>query len=149
MELHQLKPAKGSVKERKRVGRGQGSGRGGTSTRGHKGDKSRSGHKIKRGYEGGQLPIHMRIPKRGFHSRNRVEYVPLNLDQITMYCEKYGLDEITLQWLYEKRILRKNERVKVLGRGEINKPVKIEAHKCSETAKKAIEAAGGTVTIVD
>ncbi len=148
MELHNLKPAKGSIKKRKRIARGQGSGKGGTSTRGHKGAKSRSGYSRKRGFEGGQMPIHMRLPKRGFNSRNRVEYVPMNLSRLMEISEKYNVTEITLEWLKEQRIIRKNDLVKVLANGKVTKSISISAHKCSEKAKEAIEAQGGSINLV-
>ena len=148
MELHNLKPAPGSTKKRKRIARGQGSGRGGTSTRGHKGAKSRSGYSRKRGFEGGQMPIHMRLPKRGFNSRNRTTYVPMNLTRLMEISEKYGVTEITLDWLVEKHIIRKNDLVKILANGELSKPLKVTAHKCSEKAQKAFDAIGGTINLV-
>jgi large subunit ribosomal protein L15 len=148
MELHELKPAKGSTKRRKRIARGQGSGHGGTSTRGHKGAKSRSGYKSKRAFEGGQMPLQMRLPKRGFNSPNRIEVTPMNLSAIQALADKHGVSEISLEWLRSERIIRKNEVIKVLGKGNITSAVKIEAHAASEAATKAIEAAGGAVQIV-
>ncbi len=148
MELHNLKPAYGATKKKKRIARGQGSGRGGTSTRGHKGAKSRSGYSRKRGFEGGQMPIHMRLPKRGFNSRNRVDYVPINLSGLMKISEKYNVSEISVEWLKEQRIIRKNDLVKILANGELTKALTITAHKCSEKAKQAVEAAGGTINFV-
>ena len=148
MELHNLKPAEGSVKNKKRIGRGQGSGRGGTSTRGHKGQQSRSGYTRKRNFEGGQMPLQMRLPKRGFKSPNRVEYVSLNLDQVQAILEKYQVENLTLESLVSHNIIRKSDKVKILARGEVNGAVNIEAHAASKAAQKAIEDKGGSLTIV-
>lgn len=148
MKLHDLKPAKGAVKRDRRLGRGQGSGQGGTATRGHKGDKSRSGFKNKRNFEGGQMPLQMRLPKRGFHSRNRVEYVPLNLERLQAIADKYQVTTIDPETLKKLGIIGKNDRVKVLARGELNVALQVTAHAASESAKKAIEEKGGTVTIL-
>ncbi len=149
MKLHELKPAKGAVKRDRRLGRGQGSGRGGTSTRGHKGDKSRSGFKNKRNFEGGQMPLQMRLPKRGFHSRNRIAYVPLNLERLQAIAEKYQLDRIDPDTLKKLGIIGKNDRVKVLARGELKATLQISAHAASERARKAIEAQGSTLTLIE
>ncbi len=148
MDLHSLKPAKGAVKKSKRIGRGQGSGRGGTSTKGHKGAKSRSGYKSKRGFEGGQMPIQMRLPKRGFKNINRVEYVAMNLDRLQRISEKYGAKELTLEKLIELGIIGKNDKMKLLAKGEISAALTVSAHAASEAAKAAIEGKGGSVTIV-
>lgn len=148
MKLHNLKAAKGSTHSKKRVGRGEGSGRGGTSTRGHKGQKSRSGYSKKRNFEGGQMPLQMRLPKRGFKNIHRVEYVPLNLDTVQMICDKHGLSEISIDKLYEHRYIKKNDKVKVLGGGEITSQIKVKVHKCSVSAKEAIESKGGTVELI-
>ncbi len=148
MNLHSLKPAKGSVKKNKRVGRGQGSGRGGTSTRGHKGAKSRSGYKSKRGFEGGQMPIQMRLPKRGFKNPNRVAYVAMNLHTLQAIAEKYNEKNLSFEKLVELGIVEKNDKIKVLGKGEISAAVQVTAHAASEAAKTAIESKGGTVTIL-
>lgn len=148
MELHNLKPAKGSVKNRKRIARGTGSGRGGTSTRGHKGAKSRSGWSRRRNFEGGQMPLQMRLPKRGFNSPNRVAYVPLNLDRLQAISEKYGTTTIDLETLAKNRIIRKGDLVKVLGTGELTSALTISANACSASAKEAIEAKGGTINLV-
>ncbi len=148
MKLHDLKPAKGAVKRGRRLGRGQGSGKGGTATRGHKGDKSRSGFKNKRNFEGGQMPLQMRLPKRGFHSRNRVEYVPLNLERLQAIADKYQVTTIDPETLIKLGIIGKNDRVKVLARGELNVALQVTAHAASESARKAIEEKGGTVTIL-
>ena len=148
MELNNLRPAKGSTHKIKRIGRGQGSGRGGTATRGHKGDKARSGHKNKRGFEGGQTPMQRRLPKRGFKNPFRVEYIPFNLDQLQACAEKHGVTEITAAFLYEKGYTQRDDLVKILANGEIKTALTVTAHGCSDTAKVAIEAAGGTVTVV-
>ena len=148
MELHTLKPAKGAVKKGKRIGRGQGSGHGGTSTRGHKGQKSRSGYSRKRAHEGGQMPLQMRIPKRGFKNHNRVAYVALNLKRIQEIADKYNLTTIDIDALVNNGIVNKEDRVKVLATGELTSGVSVSAHAFSETAKKAIEAKGGTVNQV-
>ncbi len=148
MELHNLKPAAGSTKNRKRIARGPGSGHGGTSTRGHKGAKSRSGYKRKRAFEGGQMPLQMRIPKRGFKNPNRVEYVAINLDRLNAISEKYSITTLDFNALIENGIVRKNDKVKILGGGELNKNLNVSAHACSASAKEAIEKAGGAVNLV-
>ena len=141
MDLSNLKPAEGSTKKRKRIGRGQGSGHGGTSTRGHKGAGSRSGTKIKPGFEGGQMPLQRRVPKFGFKSLNRVEYVGINLDVLQRMAEEFNQDTFRTHG-----ITSKNDLVKILGRGELKSKLEIKAHAFSATAQKAIEAAGGTAT---
>lgn len=148
MKLHNLKPAKGSVKGKKRIARGQGSGRGGTSTRGHKGAKSRSGYKIKRNFEGGQMPLQMRLPKVGFKNPNRVQHIPLNLEQLQAIVDKHGESKIDLNWLREKGYLRRNQTVKVLGRGELTTKVELTVNAVSASAKEAVEKAGGSVNLV-
>ena len=145
MELHELKPAKGSTKKGKRIARGQGSGKGGTATRGHKGAKSRSGYSRKRSFEGGQMPLQQRLPKRGFKSPNRVEYVALNVGKITALVEKYSLSTVSPEELYKLGLIKKNDVVKVLGSGDLGKAVNVTAHAFSATAKTKIEASGGTV----
>ena len=137
MKLSNLKPAKGSVKVNKRLGRGQGSGWGGTSSRGHKGDKSRSGHKTKRGFEGGQMPLQRRLPKFGFKNINRVEYKGINLDALQLLVDKTKTAEITPEILKSKGLVGKNDLVKILGRGELKAKLKISAHAFSATAKAA------------
>lgn len=149
MNLHNLTPAEGAVKNRKRIGRGQGSGHGGTSTRGHKGAKSRSGYKSKIGFEGGQMPLQRRVPKFGFKNINRVEYKGINLDSIQKLVDATKLSEITLAILAEKGLVSKNDNVKILGRGELKAKVKITAHAFSATAKAAIEAAGGSAELIN
>jgi large subunit ribosomal protein L15 len=148
MELHNLTPEKGSVKKKKRIARGQGSGRGGTSTRGHKGAKSRSGYSRKRAFEGGQMPLQMRLPKRGFKNPNRVEYVALNLARLQEINEKFGLKDVSVEALYQKRIIKKGDKVKVLGNGELSSAVNVTVHAISESAKAAIESKGGSVTLL-
>lgn len=149
MELHNLKPAKGAVKSRKRVARGEGSGRGGTATRGHKGAQSRSGYKTKRNFEGGQMPLQMRLPKRGFKNFNRVEYNIFNLYELEAMAEKHGVKEIDLPFLKEKGYIQKGERVKVLGNGEVNTALNVEVHAYSKSAREAIEAKGGSAKIFE
>ena len=148
MELHTLKPAKGSTKKGKRIGRGQGSGYGGTSTRGHKGQKSRSGFSRKRAHEGGQMPLQIRLPKRGFKNFNRVSYVALNLKRLQEIADKYKLSTVDLDALVSNGIVNKKDRVKILAHGELTTSISVSAHAISESAKKAIEAKGGTVNLV-
>lgn len=147
MNLSNLRPAKGSTHNSKRVGRGVGSGKGRTSGRGHKGAKSRSGYKSKRHFEGGQMPLQMRLPKRGFKSPNRVEYVAMNVGRLAEIAEKYGLSEITKENLRANGIIKKNDLVKVLGAGELSTALKVTADKASAKAKEAIEAAGGSLEL--
>ncbi len=148
MKLNTLKPAEGSIKKGKRVGRGQGSGRGGTSTRGHNGAKSRSGYSRKEGFEGGQMPLQRRLPKFGFTSPNRVEYRVINLDAIQQLVEAHKIDTIDVKFLCEKGVAHKKEVVKILGRGELTSKVDITVHAFSASAVKAIEKVGGKVTTV-
>lgn len=148
MQLHNLKPAEGAVKKKKRIGRGQGSTRGGTSTRGHKGQKSRSGYSRKRNFEGGQMPLQMRLPKVGFKNADRIVYTPMNLATLEAIATKYGTTDITLDFLIEKGIIKKSAKVKVLGNGNLTKKVTVTAHKCSAAAKQTIEETGGTVNLV-
>ena len=145
MNLSNLKPAKGSVQSPgKRVGRGQGSGKGGTATRGHKGAKSRSGYSRKIGFEGGQMPLQRRVPKFGFNNINRKEYQGINLDTIQMLVDNKKIkSSLDINNIIELRLARKNELVKILGRGELKTKLKVSAHKFTATAKAAIEAAGG------
>ena len=146
MKLNTLKPACGSVKTRKRVGRGAGSGLGGTSTRGHKGAKQRSGYKKKIGFEGGQMPLQRRLPKFGFKNINRVEYVPVNLGTIQKLAEAKNLDKITLDVLVQAGYVSSKQLVKILGNGELTKKVDVEAHAFSKSAEAAITALGGVAT---
>jgi large subunit ribosomal protein L15 len=145
MKLHTLKPAEGSVRTNKRLGRGQGSG-GSTAGRGHKGAKSRSGYSKKFGFEGGQMPLQRRVPKFGFKNNNKVYFKAINLDALGGLSEKLNSDIISLQILVDNGLIGKNDKVKILARGEIKKKVSVEAHAFSATAQKAIEDAGGTVT---
>lgn len=145
MNLSNLRPAAGSIKVRKRIGRGQGSGRGGTSTRGHKGAQSRSGYSKKIGFEGGQMPLQRRVPKFGFKNLNRVEYVGVNLDVLQELADKFNLTSVNLDTLKEHGLMSKKDLVKILGRGELKAKLDITAHAYSATAKESIEAAGGTI----
>ncbi len=148
MQLHNLKPAKGSTHKGIRIGRGEASGKGGTSTKGNKGGQSRAGYKSKKAHEGGQMPIQRRIPKRGFTNINRVEYKVLNLGQIDQLAEKYNLTEFSLQNLYINGLISQFDNVKVLGNGEIKGKFTFKVNAVSEKAKAAIEAAGGSVEII-
>ena len=148
MNLSNLTPASGSRKQRKRVGRGEGSGHGGTSTRGHKGAKSRSGYKSKIGFEGGQMPLQRRVPKFGFTNPNRVAYKGINLDTLQELIDRKSLKEVTPALLIENGLAQKKDLVKILGRGEIKAGVKVSAHKFSATAQSAIEAAGGSIEAI-
>ena len=147
MNLSNLKPAKGSVKSKKRIARGQGSGHGGTATRGHKGQKSRSGYSKKVGFEGGQMPLQRRVPKFGFKNINRIEYKGINLDTIQSLVDAKKIkDELTFEILVANGLVRKNELVKILGRGALTAKLNVSAHKFTATAQAAIEASGGTAT---
>jgi large subunit ribosomal protein L15 len=148
MKLHELRPAKGATHKEKRIGRGEASGKGGTSTKGNKGGQSRAGYSSKMGFEGGQMPIQRRIPKRGFKNPDRIEYKVLNLGQIDQIIEKYGFTEISLENLYVNGIISQTDRIKVLGTGELKTAVTFKVNAASEKAKAAIEAVGGTVEIV-
>ena len=143
MELNNLKPANGAVKNRKRIGRGAGSGHGGTSTRGHKGAGSRSGNSRKIGFEGGQMPLQRRLPKFGFKNINRVEYTGINLDVLEKLAAQ-GLTEFTHETFVKRGLASKNDLVKILGRGILTSKVTITAHAFSSTAKEAIEKVGGS-----
>lgn len=144
MSLHNLKPANGSVKTRKRIARGEGSGKGGTATRGHKGAQSRSGYSRKVGFEGGQMPLQRRVPKFGFKNINRKEYAGINLDTLQELVDNKKItDTVNLSILVENGVVGKNDLVKILGRGELKTKLNITAHKFTGTAKAAIEAAGG------
>lgn len=147
MNLHNLKPAKGSVHtSKKRIGRGQGSGKGGTATKGHKGAQSRSGYSRSMGFEGGQMPLQIRLPKRGFTNINRKEYVPLNIEIIQHYADKFNITSIDLEFLKVNNIIQKNDLVKILSDGELTKALNISAHGISKAAQDKIENAGGTFT---
>ena len=143
MDLSNLKPAKGSVKNKTRKGRGQGSGKGGTSTRGHKGAQARSGAKRKIGFEGGQMPLQRIVPKFGFTNRNRVEYVPVNLSTLQKLAET-GVTVITPEVLVQKGVTHTKELVKILAKGELTAKIEVKANAFSAKAQQAIEAAGGT-----
>ncbi|MCX6213342.1 50S ribosomal protein L15 [Spirosoma sp.] len=147
MNLSNLRPAKGSVRERKRVGRGQGSGMGGTSTRGHKGAQSRSGYSRKVHFEGGQMPLQRRVPKFGFKNINRVEYKPLNLDSIQALVEETKATVVDMDFLLQHGLVSKKDLVKVLNRGELTVAVEVHAHAFSSSAKEAIEKAGGKAVV--
>ena len=145
MNLSKLTPAEGSVKNaKKRIGRGQGSGKGGTSTKGHKGAQSRSGYSAKRGFEGGQMPLQRRLPKFGFNNINRVEFRGINLDVIQSLVETNKVSTIDIAFLVSKGLAHKNDKVKILGRGELKSKVEIKVHAFSAAAKSAIEAQGGS-----
>jgi large subunit ribosomal protein L15 len=144
MELSNLKPAKGSTKSKKRIGRGQGSGHGGTSTRGHKGQKSRSGYSKKIGFEGGQMPLQRRVPKFGFTNINRKEYKAINVGTLQELAEKKKFTEITVDTLIDAGLVQKSTLVKILGEGELKTKLNVKAHAFSKSAIEAIEAQGGT-----
>jgi len=148
MKLSSLKPAEGSVKTRKRVGRGQGSGLGGTSARGHKGAQSRSGYSRKPGFEGGQMPLQRRVPKFGFKNINRVEYKAINLDTLqALVAESAGLKVINFETLYSNGLVSKSDLVKILSRGTLTSALEIHAKGFSSAAIAAIEAAGGKAIV--
>jgi len=149
MKLHNLKPAAGSTHKEKRLGRGEASGKGGTSTQGNKGGQSRAGYQRKNGFEGGQMPIQRRIPKRGFKNINRVEFVVFNLGQIDKLQEKYTFSEFSLENLYINGLISRTDKVKILATGEIKSVLNFKVNAISEKAKAAIEASGGKVEIVN
>ena len=148
MQLHNLKPAEGSIHKQKRLGRGEASGKGGTSTKGNKGGQSRTGYKSKMAHEGGQMPIQRRLPKRGFKNNNRVEYKVFNLGQLDSISEKYEFTDFTLDNLYSNGFIQKNDKVKILGSGELKNKLNFKVNAVSEKAKAAIEAAGGSIEIL-
>ncbi len=148
MDLSNLKPAKGSVKNKKRIGRGQGSGRGGTSTRGHKGAQSRSGFKRKSGFEGGQMPLFRRVPKFGFKNINRKEYQGVNIDTLQQLADDKKITVIDQNVLIESGLVSKNDLIKILGRGELKAKLEVSAHAFTKSAKEAIEAQGGKATLI-
>lgn len=147
MNLSNLKPANGATKSRRRIGRGPGSGMGGTSTRGHKGAKSRSGYKEKFGFEGGQMPLQRRLPKFGFRNPNRVEFTPVNLGAIEVLAQK-GITEIGQAELVAAGLVHKDDKVKLLGMGELTTKVKVTVHAASKSAKKAMEKAGAELVLL-
>ena len=149
MQLNNLKPAKGSVKTGKRIGRGEGSGKGGTATRGHKGQKSRSGYSRKIGFEGGQMPLQRRVPKFGFKNINRKDYQGVNLDTLQQLVDDGKIkDTVSLAILIENGLVGKNDLVKILGRGELKAKLNISVHKFTASAKTAIEKAGGEAVTI-
>lgn len=145
MELHNLKPAEGSVHKEKRIGRGQGSGYGGTSTRGHKGAKSRSGYHTKVGFEGGQMPLQRRLPKFGFKNINRKEFKGINISTLQLLADKKNLTVIDIDTLIDAGLAKKNDKVKILGNGSLTAKLEVRAHAFSNSAVQAIEAQQGTV----
>ena len=149
MNLSNLKPAEGSIKHSKRIGRGAGSGKGGTSTRGNKGAKARSGYHQKVGFEGGQMPLYRRVPKFGFKNINRVEYVGINIDTLNALAEAKNITDFNIDVLKENGLISGKDRIKILGRGELVKAVNVTAHAFSATAKKAIEDKGGVATVIE
>jgi len=148
MNLSSLKPAEGSVKKSKRIGRGQGSGKGGTSTRGHKGAKSRSGYSRKIGFEGGQMPLYRRVPKFGFKNINRVEYIAINIDVLNDLAATKNITSFDVETLKQNGLISSKDKVKVLGRGELNVKIDVTVHAISNSARKAIEDRGGVVTLL-
>lgn len=148
MKLNSLKPAAGSTKAQKRIGRGTGSGHGGTSTRGHKGANSRSGTTTKIGFEGGQMPLQRRLPKVGFKNINRIDYIGINIDVLQGLAEKFSVSSIDLAFLKEHGLITKSSLVKILGRGELKSKLEVKAHAFTATAKTAIEANGGQAIVL-
>jgi large subunit ribosomal protein L15 len=148
MDLSNLRPAKGSVKKNKRLGRGQGSGRGGTSTRGHKGAKSRSGYSRKIGFEGGQMPLQRRVPKFGFKNINRKEYKGINISTLQNLAESNNIEVIDFEVLRLAGLVSKNALVKILGKGTLERKLEVHAHAFSKSAVEAIEANKGTAVIL-
>ena len=147
MSLNQIRPPRGAKHPKKRLGRGPGSGHGKTASRGHKGAKSRSGHRFKRGFEGGQMPLHRRVPKRGFHNPFRVEYAVVNLDTLGEVFEEGSA--VTPDVLRERGLVRDaRARIKVLGRGDLAKKLTVQAHKFSGSAAAKIAAAGGSADVI-
>ena len=149
MNLSNLKPAEGSIKHSKRIGRGAGSGKGGTATRGNKGAKARSGYHQKVGFEGGQMPLYRRVPKFGFKNINRIEYVGINIDTLNALAEAKNITDFNIEVLMQNGLISGKDRIKILGRGELSKAVNVTAHAFSATAKKAIEDKGGVATVIE
>ena len=149
MNLSNLKPAEGSIKHSKRIGRGAGSGKGGTATRGNKGAKARSGYHQKVGFEGGQMPLYRRVPKFGFKNLDRVEYVGINLDTLNALAEAKNITNFDIEVLKQNGLISGKDRIKILGRGELAKAVNVTAHAFSASAKKAIEDKGGIATVIE
>ena len=148
MRLHTIQPAAGATHKEKRLGRGEASGKGGTSTKGNKGGQSRTGYQRKMAHEGGQMPIQRRLPKRGFKNIHRVEYKVFNLGQIDLLAEKYGFTEFSTENLYINGLISQNDRVKILGNGELKAKLSFKVNAISGKAKTAIEGAGGTIEIL-
>jgi len=148
MQLHNLKPAEGSVRKNRRIGRGEGSGSGVTAGKGNKGQQARTGYQKKTGHEGGQMPIQRRMPKRGFKNMNRVEYKVFNLGDVDALVEKYGLQEFSLDNLYINGLTTRTDVVKILGTGELKSKVAFKVNAVSAKAKEAIEAAGSTIELL-
>lgn len=149
MKLHTLKPAEGSTHKEKRIGRGEASGKGGTSTQGNKGGQSRAGYSRKNAFEGGQMPIQRRIPKRGFKNNNKIEYTVFNLGQIDKLQEKYAFTEFSVENLYINGLISKTAHVKILATGELTSKLDFKVNAISQKAKSAIEALGGVVEILN
>ena len=149
MNLSSLKPAEGSVKKSKRIGRGQGSGKGGTYTRWHKGAKSRSGYSRKIGFEGGQMPLYRRVPKFGFKNINRVEYIGINIDVLNDLATAKNITSFDVDVLKQNGLISSKDKVKVLGRGELTSKIDVTVHAISASARKAIEDKGGVVTLLE
>ena len=148
MQLHNLKPAEGSTKKGKRIGRGEGSGHGGTATKGNKGQQARTGYQQKIGHEGGQMPIQRRMPKRGFINPFRVDYKVFNLGQLDFFIEKYNLPEFSPEVLYINGLINRTDLVKILGNGEVKANITFKVNKISAKAKEALVAAGATVELI-
>ena len=148
MKLHEIRPAKGATHKEKRIGRGEASGKGGTSTKGNKGGQQRAGYSSKMGFEGGQMPIQRRLPKRGFKNPHRVEYKVFNLGQVAQLVEKYGIEDFSMENLYVNGLVSRTDKVKILGNGELKAKITFKVNAISEKAKTAIEAAGGSVEII-
>ncbi|MGE9516273.1 MAG: 50S ribosomal protein L15 [Solitalea-like symbiont of Acarus siro] len=146
--LSALRPALGSIKKSKRIGRGQASGKGGTSTKGHKGAQSRSGYKFKLGFEGGQMPLQRRIPKYGFKNINKILYKLINLDELDKLANKHVVDKIDFDFLVKVGLVNKNDKVKLLGNGKLTKAIEVIVHKSSGTAAEAVQKAGGKLTLL-
>jgi large subunit ribosomal protein L15 len=147
-QLHNLQPAKGSVKKKRRVARGEGSGSGVTAGKGNKGQQARTGYQSKKGHEGGQMPIQRRMPKRGFKNNNKIDFKVFNLGDIDFLAEKYSLKEFTLDNLYINGLISRTDSVKILGNGELKTKLAFKVNAASEKAKQAIEAAGGTIELL-
>jgi len=149
MKLHTLRPAKGATKKEKRIGRGEASGKGGTSTKGNKGQQARTGYQSKLGHEGGQMPIQRRIPKRGFKNHDRTEYKVFNLGQVEELSAKYGITDFSMEVLFMNGLINRTDKVKILANGEIKTKLTFKVNGASAKAKEAIEAAGGTIEILN